>query len=153
MKTWCNACKKEGHIAPRGPRWPGTASNGQQWALSGDINVCDCSPAPVFHAERNMTMTFTSDEAAGLIRGIAATQATKIASDPFDQYFRLTDERTGRPLKGIPYRIATDDGGEHEGRTDSQGRTLRVSGDSGISATLHVIEDETPIDPDWDRYE
>lgn len=64
MKTYCTACKREGFIAPAGPRLPGTAPNGQQWALSGDINACGCSPPPVFHAERSMKMIVTSHEAA-----------------------------------------------------------------------------------------
>jgi hypothetical protein len=152
MKTWCNACKKEGYIAPRGPRWPGTGPNGKEWALSGDINVCDCSPPPVFYAERNMTMTFTSEQASALVGGKTAIPATKGARDAFDQHFRLTDQRTGQPLRDTPYRIVTDDGEEFEGRTDSQGHTLRVSSSSAIGATLHVIADEPLIDPDWDKY-
>ncbi|MDR3095823.1 MAG: hypothetical protein LBV73_01970, partial [Paraburkholderia sp.] len=40
MKTWCSACEQEGFIAPRGPRRAGTGPNGQQWALSGDVNIC-----------------------------------------------------------------------------------------------------------------
>ncbi|MCA8258893.1 hypothetical protein LGM89_37055, partial [Burkholderia sp. AU31624] len=60
MKTYCSACKREGYIAPQGPRWPGTGPNGKQWALSGDINVCGCNPPPIFYAERGMRMTFTA---------------------------------------------------------------------------------------------
>lgn len=63
MKTWCEACKREGFIAPRGPRLPGTGPNGQPWALSGDINVCGCTPPPVFHAVRGMKMMLTAEEA------------------------------------------------------------------------------------------
>ncbi|CAH2906849.1 MAG: hypothetical protein CPSOU_0697 [uncultured Paraburkholderia sp.] len=63
MKTWCNACKQEGYIAPQGPRWPGTGPNGEQWALSGDINICGCTPPPVFFAQRNMNMKFPAEDA------------------------------------------------------------------------------------------
>ncbi|WP_241021293.1 hypothetical protein [Burkholderia sp. Ac-20344] len=66
MKTYCTACKQEGFVAPVGPRWPGTGPNGKPWALSGDINVCDCKPPPVFYAERGMKMTFAADEVARL---------------------------------------------------------------------------------------
>jgi hypothetical protein len=104
MKTYCSACKREGYIAPRGPRRPGTGPNGKQWALSGDINMCGCKPAP------------------------------------------------GQPLPDMPYCIVTEDGSELEGRTDAQGYTQRVAGDQAMSATLHVYEEETPINPDWDRY-
>ncbi|WP_426396796.1 M35 family metallo-endopeptidase [Ralstonia sp. R-29] len=64
MKTYCTACKREGFIAPEGPRHAGTGPNGKPWALSGDINVCGCHPAPVFYAERAMKMSFTSEEVA-----------------------------------------------------------------------------------------
>lgn len=64
MRTYCAACKKEGFIAPRGPRRPGTAANGKEWALSGDINICDCNPPPTFYAERGMMVTFTAEEVA-----------------------------------------------------------------------------------------
>src|SRR5215470_16057362 len=69
MKTYCTACKREGFIAPKGPRWPGTGPNGKPWALSGDINVCGCTPPPVFYAERGMKMTFTSEHIATLMGG------------------------------------------------------------------------------------
>ncbi len=152
MSTYCPVCKQEGHIGPRGPRWPGTGPNGKQWALSGDINLCGCNPPPTFHAERNMTMSFTSDEAKALMGGLGATTAKTVGSNLYDQHFRLTDQRTGKPLRNAPYRIVTDDGEEYEGRTDAQGHTLRVSSDSDIDVTLHVIADETPINPDWDKY-
>jgi hypothetical protein len=153
MRTYCTACKQEGYIAPQGPRWPGTGTNGQQWALSGDINICGCTPPPVFYAERSMKMIFTSDELHRLTTASASSAATEtVASNTFDRHFRITNQHTGKPLAGIPYRIVTDDGEEYEGRTDLQGHTLRVSSDWDISATLHVIENETPINPDWDRY-
>ncbi|MCX5540927.1 hypothetical protein M3A49_15715 [Paraburkholderia sp. CNPSo 3076] len=152
MRTYCPVFEQEGHIAPRGPRWPGTGPNGSQWALSGDVNLCGCSPPPVFRAERNMTMSFTSEEAAALMGQRTKTTTSSAPVDAFDQHFRLTDERTGKPLKGVPYRIVTSDGDEHEGITDARGHTLRVSNDRDTSATLHVLEEYTPINPEWDKF-
>jgi len=81
MKTWCEACKREGFIAPMGPRRPGTGPNGQPWALSGDINVCACNPPPVFQAVRSMKMTLTAEEAAMSAGGHAfLTDALKPAA-------------------------------------------------------------------------
>ena len=151
MKTWCNACKQEGYIAPRGPRHPGTAPNGQQWALGGDINICGCSPPPVFYAERNKAMIFTAEKWAAQMEASTATSAETVPADAFTQYFQLKDEQTGKPISGIPYRIVMSNGAEFEGRTDAQGHTQRVSSDWDISAMLHVLEDETPINPYWDR--
>jgi hypothetical protein len=65
-------------------------------------------------------------------------------------HFRLVDQRTGTPLRNAPYRIVTDDDTEYEGRTDFQGHIQRVSNESAIGATLHVIANETPINPDWE---
>lgn len=80
MKTYCSACKQEGYIAPRGPRCPGTGPNGKQCALSGDSNICGCKPAPVLYPlrERNMTVSFTSEQAAALMAppGVSATEST-----------------------------------------------------------------------------
>jgi len=80
MTTYCPVCKQDGHIGPRGPRRPGMAPNGKQWALSGDINLCGCNPPPTFHAERNMTMTFTSDEVAALMGGGSSAAFTTSAA-------------------------------------------------------------------------
>jgi hypothetical protein len=154
MRTYCSACKREGYIAPRGPRWPGTAQNGKQWALSGDVNICACDPAPVFYPsrERHMTMSFTADEVRALMAGDGAAIGRMAERNEYDQHFRLLDQRTREPMPGVAYRIATDDGEVIEGLTDSQGHTRRVSGNSSLPVTIHVMVDETPIDPYWDRY-
>jgi hypothetical protein len=150
MRTWCNACKKEGFIAPSGPRWPGTAPNGKRWALSGDVNICGCSPPPIFYAKRNMAMNFTSDEVKALMSGCGSATVSNAGSRLYDQYFCLTDLRTGVPIRDAPYRIITDSGEEYSGRTDSQGHTRRITSDSALGATLHVLGEESPINPDWD---
>lgn len=153
MRTYCAACKQEGFIAPKGPRWPGTGPNGKQWALSGDINICGCNPPPGFYAERGMKMSFTSQEAAALMgKDVSdATQETTTAA--FDQHFILKNERTGHPLADMPYKIVTEDGFELEGRTDSQGRTSKISDDQAITATIQVFEETLPLNPDWDKHQ
>ncbi len=71
MKTYCTACKREGFIAPKGPRHKGSGPNGKPWALSGDVNICGCNPPPVFYAVRAMKMTFTSEELAQMNAPVA----------------------------------------------------------------------------------
>lgn len=153
MKTYCSACKREGFVSPRGPRWPGTGPNGKQWALSGDINICGCNPPPVFYParERNMTMHFTREQAAELMGSTGARATANAQTIAYNQRFHITNPRTGQPLRDMPYRIGTDDGDELEGRTDAQGFTECITSDQSISATLHVYEEETPLDPYWDR--
>ncbi|WP_296650109.1 hypothetical protein [Paraburkholderia sp.] len=110
MKTHCTACKQEGFIAPKGPRWPGTGPNGQQWALSGDINVCGCNPPPVFYAERGMSMTFTAEEAAALVAPYASSRglATQDADEDLEHYFEIVDAKTGAPVEGMTYKLSSD---------------------------------------------
>jgi hypothetical protein len=110
MKTYCSACKKEGFIAPKGPRWPGTGPNGNQWALSGDINACGCNPSPVFHARRGMTMTFTSEQAAQLMGNCATASVSsleEVADVNLERYFEIVDARTGEPIEGMTYKLTS----------------------------------------------
>lgn len=154
MKTYCSACRQEGYIAPRGPRRPGTGPNGKQWALSGDINICGCTPSPIFYPdrERNMTMSFTAEEVAALMAPASASANNATAAESYNQRFRLLNMQTEQPLRDMPYRIVTDDGDELDGRTDAQGYTDHVTSDQAVSATLHILEEETPLNPDWDKY-
>lgn len=108
MRTYCSACEREGFIAPRGPRWFGTAQNGKGWALSGDVNVCGCVPAPIFRAKRGMTMSFTADELAALIAG---DPSLNVALEPRDnedleRYFEIVDAKTGAPVDRMVYNLS-----------------------------------------------
>ncbi|MBR7943502.1 hypothetical protein [Burkholderia cenocepacia] len=141
MKTYCTACKQEGSIAPKGPRWPGTGPNGKQWALSGDINVCDCSPPPVFYAERNMRMIFTAEEAAALTGKGTPRSLLEIHTEHDEQFF-LCDTNTGRPLAHVKYRIRTASGKVFCGATDATGHTSRIvtSSRETMDIEIHVGE-------------
>lgn len=70
----------------------------------------------------------------------------------YDPHFVLRDERTGAALTDRPYTIVTEDGREVKGRTDALGHTFKVAGAGHISATIHILEDETILNPDWDKY-
>ncbi|WP_175999203.1 PAAR domain-containing protein [Burkholderia stabilis] len=131
MKTYCSACKREGYIAPQGPRWPGTGPNGKQWALSGDINVCGCNPPPVFYAERSMQMIFTAGEIATLNgrKPGAADRLFARLDAVHDEQFTLLDG-TRRPLANVRYRVVTDTGQTFVGTTDTDGQTRRIVTDS-----------------------
>ena len=141
MKTYCSACKREGYIAPRGPRWPGTGPNGKQWALSGDINVCGCNPPPSFYAERGMQMIFTAGEAATLngLNPDAADRSFARSAAVHDEQFTLLDD-TRRPLANIRYRIVTDIGQIFAGTTDTAGRTRRIVTDASATLKIYTAE-------------
>jgi hypothetical protein len=125
MKTYCTACKREGFIAPNGgPRHGGTAPNGKQWALGGDINVRGCNPPPVFHApERGMFMRFTSEEIASMSASIipahAAQRADMSGPAEYDDYYVLIDQASGKPIANAVYAIKRADGSVEHGTTDS----------------------------------
>ena len=69
MKTWCEACRQEGYISPRGPRHFASAENRRQFALSGDVNACRCEPQPVFEAVRSIFQTVTASRLLKYRRG------------------------------------------------------------------------------------
>ncbi|CAG4913201.1 PAAR domain-containing protein [Paraburkholderia gardini] len=137
MKTYCTACKREGFIAPKGPRRPGTGPNGKQWALSGDINICDCSPPPVFYAERGMTMSFTSQEAAALVIREANPATAQAGAAQHDEQFTLVDAK-GTPLTSTYYTVRMPSGELRHSVTDSQGRTERYQTKGAQSIRIYL---------------
>ncbi|MET1531765.1 PAAR domain-containing protein [Burkholderia sola] len=138
MKTYCTACGKNGFIAPKGPRWPGTGPNGKPWALSGDVNVCGCNPPPVFYAERGMKMIFTTEQAAALTEPIRNHPESAFAAN--DEQYVLCDERSGRPLVHVQYRIYTTSGRVFSGVTDFEGNTQRVATRGAEKLRLEIME-------------
>ncbi|MGU7771406.1 hypothetical protein ACV229_14620 [Burkholderia sp. MR1-5-21] len=157
MKTYCTACKQEGFIAPKGPRWPGTGPNGKPWALSGDINVCGCNPQPVFYAERNMMMTFSSHEVATLTGGKnvtaaspakaeAATATQTDVSATYDEQVRA-GIRTSLP-QNYPYLIELSDGRTFAGHVNSNGQLPRIHSGIADSYTIYWGEDAL-VHKDW----
>lgn len=112
MKTYCTACKREGFIAPKGPRWPGMGPNGKQWALSGDINVCGCNPSPVFYAERGMKMTFKCEPPAApatdYVNAGSPGSSTEDADDDLECYFEIVESTSQAPVEGMAYRLSSD---------------------------------------------
>ncbi|RQV00971.1 hypothetical protein DF047_30860 [Burkholderia cenocepacia] len=144
MKTYCTACKQEGFVAPVGPRWPGTGPNGKPWALSGDINVCDCNPPPVFYAERGMKMTFATEEAARLTGkndlGVAPARGRAAVHD---QQFVIRNKKSMQPLVGVRYWITNYRGDVLvSGTTDAQGHTMRVVTPKSELVKLEVSGEE-----------
>ena len=77
---------------------------------------------------------------------------TTTPQQTYDQRFRLTNRHKGTPLGNTPYRIVTDDGDELAGYTDEQGYTQRITANRATSATLHVLDETPPLNPEWDKY-
>ncbi|WP_395067764.1 hypothetical protein [Paraburkholderia silvatlantica] len=136
MKTYCSACKEEGYIAPRGPRWPGTGPNGKQWALSGDINICGCNPPPIFRPirERHMTMSFTADEAARLMAPSSTNVARTNTPEGHWISFVLTERGA---CSGLRCAAHFEDGSEQWGTFDAN-NTVRFERYENGSRCTHV---------------
>jgi hypothetical protein len=153
-KAYCEKCKSTGIVVKAGGPTRLNYINMREVALDRDIVLCECERHPqiiAVHAGDSMV----DDEAekyAALTSAPSAGSSTSSNAYRYDQHFILRDERTGRILANTPYRIVTDDGGTTEGRTDVQGRTDKVSSDSAAMATVYVLEDHAPMNPDWDRY-
>ncbi|MCP1117697.1 hypothetical protein JOE11_002342 [Robbsia andropogonis] len=104
MQTWCNACKKGGYISPRGPRHAGKAENGQQRALSGDVNACDCDPQPVYQVVRTISETISDDDLARMSPDIARLSAGESPEDAWHWIgFYLRDAGSCEGLRCAAY--------------------------------------------------
>lgn len=68
----------------------------------------------------------------------------------FDQRFLVLSTH-GAPMSNTPYVITLDSGRKVEGRTDAEGMTEPVSSTTAEMATIEVLRDEPPINPNWDR--
>jgi hypothetical protein len=143
MKTYCSACKQEGFIAPRGPRLPGSAPNGKQWALSGDINICGCNPSPIFYAERGMSMSITPQKAVMLMGKDANTARTSSVGRHWIS-FALSERGS---CSGLHCVARFDDGTENYG-TFSSDNTVRFERFDNSSACSHLellLDDDTNV--------
>ena len=134
-KVSCPACSSTGHIAPKGPRWPGTMM-GKEPALEGDVCICKCSQPPAMIASQgDMFQTFESHALSSM--GVGSDVASDPAFATHLQRILIRDSSTGLPLPNQEYGVAM--GGERQfGRTDDRGyAVVRSSGEKEFN--LHVI--------------
>ncbi len=153
----CPACGSTGHIVCVGARlserW-----NGIQVALENDLCVCKCYPHPQLVPSQTLRYQSVSDEAgdgdAGPGRTASAWGAAAGACagprEAYDQHFHVKDE-AGQPLADCPYVIELSSGRRIEGRTDREGKTVKVEASTAEDATLIVYAQDTPLNPAWDR--
>lgn len=143
MKTYCHACGMTGFIGAAGPRLHFIAGNGEQAALSGDVNMCKCKPAPIFSARRSMTMLVMSEKCTTTAASVAAAVSTALSGNlgyPPENHgasFLLRDSETGTRLANRKY-ISEIDGIRGEGLTDSEGYA-HIDAQAGQSIRIHVI--------------
>ena len=153
---FCPACRSQGQILCVGPRIP-EHWNGKQVALENDLCLCGCFPSPRLVASQSLrcqVVEATSGTKASSSADASATEHSipaKVDED-YDLDFLLTDKVTGAPMVDWPYVIELAGGKHLDGRTNSSGRTAKVSARHADHAILRVFAPEPcPINPNWDH--
>lgn len=99
-----------------------------------------CGAVLIAKAAKGFMMIDDRSEAEA---SIVASAAQAVA--PNAGSFRAVDERTGKPVPGMPYRIELPDGSVLRGVTDADGCTERVTGHDPATVRLHW-ESGTAVD-------
>ncbi|CAB3781980.1 PAAR domain-containing protein [Paraburkholderia fynbosensis] len=132
-QVYCHACKTTGYICNIPPYRP-MVLMGKQVALENDICICKCSPPPrLIPSQNNASMSFDAEELAAMGRGPVGRQLEQPisgANTGFDRHFRFVDEY-GNPVSEIGVHLIDATGKVSYVRTDSNGRTPKVSGRDG----------------------
>jgi uncharacterized Zn-binding protein involved in type VI secretion len=153
---FCPACKSQGGILCIGPRIP-EFWNGKQVALENDLCLCGCLPSPRLIASQSLRCQVV--EAVSVPKASPRTDLSNAdhpnpakEDEDYNLDFLLTDRATGVPMVDWPYVIELAEGKHLDGRTDSSGRTVKVSARHADHAILRVFAPEPfPINPHWDR--
>jgi uncharacterized Zn-binding protein involved in type VI secretion len=153
---FCPACRSQGRILCIGPRIP-EIWNGKQVALENDLCLCGCVPSPRLIASQSLrcqVVEAISESEASSRTHVSAGDHSNLASEgeAYDLDFVLTDKATGVPMIDWSYVIELAGGQHLDGRTDSSGRTVKVSARYADHAILRVFApDPFPINPRWDH--
>jgi len=139
-------CPKKGHggttVITSGD--PTFILDGNPVARHGDMTACGAillsSQVATFADPGTAAQgTDSSSALAGLVRP-ATQNASQSPSQPalYDQHFLVSDQVTGKPLAGIPYRLTLETGEAVEGVTNSNGLTETVGATSAVMSKLEV---------------
>ena len=128
----CNACKSSGPITKAGgPRRPW--HHGVEVAHENDIVLCKCSKAPRMIA--SMQSTSRNDD---MVESRGDVSEVAYRSGVFDERITLRDQKTGRALPSIRYRIKNDSVIVATGTTDATGRTERITTDAAGRLAVEI---------------
>jgi type VI secretion system secreted protein VgrG len=62
------------------------------------------------------------------------------SAGPFEEFFTVTDQRTGVILPFVRYRVTTSDGSTYTGRTNKDGNTMMIHTATPQEITLEILE-------------
>lgn len=129
--TYCPQCKGNFPIAEglsfHSYNGVGTVVEGMKTA---------CGAILIATTTKGFMMIDDRSEAAASAAAAAAASAAQ-AILPNAGSFRAVDERTGKPVPDMPYRIELPDGSALRGVTNADGYTERVTGHDPASVRLH----------------
>lgn len=122
-EVFCPACNAKGVIKLDGPRL-NERFNGRQVALSDDLCICNCNPAPKLIADQTLrcqVLVLADAEEPAQQAGAMAARAAAIPV--YDEQPQLITP----PIEGVPYFIETLDGRTFSGRAGPGGLLPRVT--------------------------
>jgi uncharacterized Zn-binding protein involved in type VI secretion len=135
----CPACKSVGKLQVDFRR-PDTSSEGEVFALNGDLCICGCNPPPTLLASQS-THRYSSvggDTVEPMFSSGAVWSASDtVWKDEYDQHFCVCDEVTGDPLINRYYEIVSN-GNKITGVTDENGLTAKVSALQPVYAEINI---------------
>jgi uncharacterized Zn-binding protein involved in type VI secretion len=142
---------------------PQKGHGGTTVIISGDPTLLIDGSAAARHGDKTAcgatllsSQVVTTDDAGGgasnalptnqaAAVALAATAASQAMSKPsastalgYDQHFLVKDEKTGKPLPNVPYKLTLETGREIKGTTDQNGLTEKIGADSELTAKLEV---------------
>jgi uncharacterized Zn-binding protein involved in type VI secretion len=136
----CPACKSDGRIVAKGPRWPDDLM-GKHAALEDDICSCKCSPPPVMIASQSdMTMSFKLHELASMGYGPSGTALPEARASDYWVRFALRDRGN---CKGLRCRAHFSDGTIEEGVFDSSNRIHFARSNASPCQKVEVVFNHT----------
>ncbi len=119
--------------------------DGRAVARHGDKTACGATliagQAVAYVDAAGGEMASSSSASTASVVSLAAKSPPPKETDlsaAFDIHFRVEDNKTGRPLSGMPYRLSLSNGKEVFGTTDSSGLTATIAADRPETANLEA---------------
>lgn len=146
-KVFCPLCKGIFPIV-EGVTFHTFAGSGT--AVEGMRTACGATLIATQHS-----FTIDVDDFAGSDHGANKETGTMMRNTEsvagiFDQHFVIVDLH-GRALPHLLYTIQAESGKEIRGTTSLEGMTNRLAADAPLQLSITVLEEITPLNPNWDR--
>jgi uncharacterized Zn-binding protein involved in type VI secretion len=137
-------CPKKGHgsITVIATGDPTLMIDGAPAARHGDKTACGAtllsSQVTTTDGAGGSPNTAKATSNSALSASAMLANAQKLATTKYDLHFLVKDEKNGRPLSNVPYRLTLETGQEISGVTDQNGRTQTIAASSAVIAKLEA---------------